>query len=161
MNINYRKIFPEESKIYRTIRLESLEKFPESFGTHYQEALKIDKFRMENDIEQQTAERFVLGAFDNKKLIGICAFVKEKNTIGAIYQMYVKKEYQGQNIGLKLIEAVIDEAHQQFPGIEIHLEVTPGNEKAYKLYKKAGFEEIKNPSHEELNKFIMMKYMTE
>lgn len=159
MNINYRKLFPEESKIYRTIRLESLEEFPESFCANYQEALKIEKFRMENDIEQQTAERFVLGAFAEKKLIGICAFVKEENNVGTLYQMYVKKEYQGKSIGLGLIEAVIDEARQQFGSIEIHLEVTPGNENTYKLYKKAGFEEVKNTFNEKFSSAITMKYM--
>ncbi|PRA92937.1 GNAT family N-acetyltransferase [Chryseobacterium sp. MYb7] len=161
MNINYRKIFPEESKIYRAIRLESLEKFPESFGANYQEALKIEKFRMENDIEEQTEERFVLGAFADKELIGICTFVKDENNIGNIYQMYVKKDYQGKNIGMGLIEAIINEARQKFNDIEIHLEVTHGNNKAYNLYKKAGFEEIKNNTNEKLRNHILMKYMSE
>lgn len=161
MNINYRKLFPEERKIYRNIRLESLEKFPASFGASYQEALKIEKFRMESDIEEQTAERFVLGAFADKELIGICTFVKDENDTGNIYQMYVKKEYQGKNIGLGLIDAVIDEARQQFHEIEICLEVTHGNESAYRLYKKAGFKEIKNTTREELGNHITMKYMPE
>ncbi|CAI8873593.1 GNAT family N-acetyltransferase [Chryseobacterium sp. IT-36CA2] len=161
MNINYRKIFPEESKIYRAIRLESLEKFPESFGANYQEALKIEKFRMENDIEEQTEERFVLGAFADKELIGICTFVKDENNIGNIYQMYVKKEYQGKNVGLELIEAIIDEARQKFNDIEIHLEVTHGNDKAYNLYKKAGFEEVESISKEGLSHNISMKYICE
>ena len=160
MNISYRKLLPEESKIYRDIRLESLEKFPESFGASYQEAMKIEKFRMENDIERQTAERFVTGAFAGKELIGICTFVKEENTAGAIYQMYVKKEYQGKNIGLGLIKVVIEEACQKFPGIEIHLEVTPENEKACRLYKKAGFEIIKDFSHQDFNSLITMKYIS-
>lgn len=161
MNINYRKLFPEERKIYRNIRLESLEKFPTSFGASYQEALKIEKFRMESDIEEQTAERFVLGAFVDKELIGICTFVKDENDTGNIYQMYVKKEYQGKNIGLGLIDAVIDEARRQFHEIEICLEVTHGNESAYRLYKKAGFKEIKNTTREELGNHITMKYMPE
>ncbi len=33
--ICYRKLHPEESKAYRTIRLESLEQFPESFCANY------------------------------------------------------------------------------------------------------------------------------
>ncbi|WP_164723254.1 hypothetical protein [Chryseobacterium aureum] len=50
---------------------------------------------MENDIEHQTAERFLSGAFADKKAFGICIFVKEENTAGAIYQMYVNEDYQG------------------------------------------------------------------
>ena len=98
-SISYRKLLPEESKIYRAIRLESLEKFPESFGTSYQEALSIEKFRIENDIEEQTPERFVFGAFAQQKLVGICTFIKNENNTGSLYQMYIKKEFQGKNMG--------------------------------------------------------------
>ncbi len=161
MNINYRKLFPKESKMYRNIRLESLEKFPDAFCASYQEALKTEKFRMENDIELQTAERFVLGAFIEKQLIGICAFVKDETDTGNIYQMYVKREFQGKNIGLGLIKAVIHLARQQFDNVEIGLEVIPGNNSAYRLYKKAGFEEITDESDKEPGNSIMMKYRPE
>ncbi|MBB6329714.1 ribosomal protein S18 acetylase RimI-like enzyme [Chryseobacterium sediminis] len=154
-SISYRKLLPEESKIYRAIRLESLEKFPESFGATYQEAVNIEKFRIENDIEEQTPERFVYGAFSQQELVGICTFVKNENNTGSIYQMYVKKEFQGKNIGQGLIEAVIAEASQKFNGIEIILEVAPGNDKAYNLYRKIGFQEIPSTSSEE----ICMKYV--
>lgn len=103
MNINYRKLLPEESKAYRTIRLESLEQFPESFGASYQEALKIEKFQIERDIEEQTFGRFVLGAYADDLLIGICTFVTSDKNSGTIYQMYVKREFQGKNIGQGLI----------------------------------------------------------
>ncbi|NIF06204.1 GNAT family N-acetyltransferase [Chryseobacterium sp. Tr-659] len=146
MNVNYRLLLPEESKIYRAIRLESLEKFPRAFGANYQEAVKIEKFRTESDIESQIPERFVLGAFMNKQLIGICTFIKDERNIGNIYQMYVKQEFQGKKIGLELLLNVITKAHERFNGIEIHLEVTPGNDKAHYLYKKAGFKDISRDS---------------
>lgn len=154
-DINYRKLIPEESRIYRAIRLESLEKFPESFGATYQEALRIEKFRIENDIEEQTPERFVCGAFTQQELVGICTFIKNENNTGSIYQMYVKREFQGKNIGQGLIESVITEVLQKFNGIEIFLEVIPGNDKAYNLYRKIGFQEILHTSSEE----IKMRYV--
>lgn len=153
--MHYRKLLPEESEIYRAIRLESLEKFPEAFGANYQEALSIKKFRIESDIEGETPERFVYGAFAQNELVGICTFVKNENSTGSIYQMYVKKEFQGKNIGQGLIEAVIAEACQNFNGIEIILEITPGNNKAYNLYRKIGFQEVTSTSSEE----IRMKYI--
>lgn len=142
MNIIYRVLLPHESKNYRIIRLESLEKFPESFGAVYQEAVQIEKFRMESDIENQTQGRFMVGAFSDDDLIGICAFVKEENPTGSIYQMYVKEHFQGKNIGWGLIQAVIGEASERFPGITIFLEVTDKNEKAYNLYRKIGFTDV-------------------
>lgn len=142
MNITYRVLLPHESKNYRTIRLESLEQFPESFGAVYQEALQIEKFRMESDIENQTQNRFMVGAFSDDELIGICAFVKEEDHKGSIYQMYVKENFQGKNIGFGLIQAVIGEACERFPDITILLEVTDKNEKAYNLYRKIGFIDV-------------------
>ncbi|WP_083997413.1 GNAT family N-acetyltransferase [Chryseobacterium angstadtii] len=141
MTISYRTLLPHEAKNYRNIRLESLEQFPESFGAVFQEALTIEKFRMESDIENQTRERFVVGALADGHLIGICAFVKEEHA-GHIYQMYVKESFQGKNIGLGLIQAVIEEARKRFGAITIFLEVTHKNEKAYHLYKKIGFMEV-------------------
>lgn len=151
MNINYRLLLPHESKNYRTIRLESLEKFPEAFFASYEESLKIEKFRLETDIEHQAQDRFVLGAFADAELIGICSFVKDENNAGNFYQMYVKEEFQGKNIGLGLIQAVIDEARKRFNEISIFLEVVHNNEKAYHLYKKTGFSEIVNDSREQEN----------
>lgn len=156
MHIEYRTLLPEESKIYRAIRLESLEKFPESFGANYLEALKTEKFRIENDIENQSTERFVFGAFADQELIGICVFVKNENNTGNIYQMYVRKGFQGKNIGFGLIQAIIHEANSRFGKIEIILEVTPKNDRAYHLYKKMGFSEIVNENDENN---IVMKYL--
>jgi ribosomal protein S18 acetylase RimI-like enzyme len=157
VNIKYRILLPHESRIYRTIRLESLEKFPESFSADYQEALKTEKFRLESDIEDQTDCRFVMGAFADKELIGICVFVKRDNKAANIYQMYVRGSFQGKNIGSGLIQAVIKEAYQQFPGIGIFLEVTDKNGKAYHLYKKIGFTET-NSETAEKSGLTAMKY---
>lgn len=157
MNIEYRNLLPHESSIYRAIRLESLEKFPASFGAQYHEALQIEKFRLEGDIEHQTPGRFVIGAFDNQDMVGICVFVKEENAAGSIYQMYVKESYQGKNVGSGLIQATINEARQRFSSVDIFLEVTPHNVKAYGLYKKIGFEAIKNET-EGVDANILMRY---
>ncbi|AZA98221.1 GNAT family N-acetyltransferase [Chryseobacterium joostei] len=157
MNIEYRNLLPNESNAYRKIRLESLEKFPESFGANYQEALKTEKFRIENDIENQSLDRFVFGAFVDQELIGICAFVKDESNTGNIYQMYVREGFQGKNIGSGLIQAIINEANNRFKSIEIVLEVTPKNERAYHLYKKIGFQEVIDENNSESN--MIMKYL--
>jgi len=141
MQVEYRELLPHESKAYSMIRLESLKRFPASFGADYEESLKIEKFRLENTIENPVLKRFVIGAFDATELIGICVFVKQEATTGSIYQMYVKENYQGKNIGFGLVQSVINEAESRFKDIEILLEVTANNLAAYHLYKKLGFEE--------------------
>ncbi|KAA0127792.1 GNAT family N-acetyltransferase [Chryseobacterium sp. SN22] len=158
MNVHYRKLLPEESKMYRTIRLESLQEFPNAFGVTYEEALKHERLRMELDIENQTRDRFVIGAFIDHQLIGICTFIKDENNTGYIYQMYVEKGYQGNKIGAGLMDKTIKEASHQFENIDIYLEVKRTNLYAYHLYKKIGFTEISEPSSPLDNPVIIMKF---
>lgn len=159
MNIEYRKLLSHESKMYRKIRLESLEQFPESFAATYQEVLNTEKLRMETDIENQTAEKFVLGAFADQELVGLCVFIKAEDHSGSIYQMYVNKNFQGKNIGSGLVQAVIHEAKEKFNITEVYLEVAHHNDSAYHLYKKNGFNEIEpQNSGEEISKVTVMKY---
>lgn len=157
VKIEYRALLSCESKDYRRIRLESLKVFPESFGANYEESLKIEKFTLEDNIENPVQEKLIFGAFDRSELIGICVFVKEGISTGSIYQMYVKKNYQGKNIGFRLIQSVIHEAENRFHDIDIVLEVTAHNLAAYHLYKKLGFEEI-NIDSEKNNGNKVMKY---
>lgn len=140
MPLEYRKLKSYESGIYREIRLESLKKFPEAFEADYQDALRTEKLRFEIDIENQETDRFMTGAFYGDELVGICGFAKDERGRGNIFQMYVKEEYQGRNIGMELLRAVINDADTK----EIILEVKPDNLNAFHLYQKAGFKEIEH-----------------
>jgi len=155
MLIEYRSLLPDESKEYRRIRLESLKEFPEAFSATYQETLNVEKLTLENDIENQTANKFVHGVFVNYKLIGICTFVKSDENIGNIYQMYVQKGFQGKNIGLNLVHETIKEATKRYHDLEIFLEVSVDNLQVKHFYLKAGFEQIRQ---NENSSDILMKY---
>ncbi|REC60732.1 GNAT family N-acetyltransferase [Chryseobacterium pennae] len=158
MNIEYRKLLAHESKIYRDIRLESLEQFPDSFAASYQESLKTEKLSMEINIENQIPGKVAFGAFADQRLIGICIFVKNENNSASIYQMYVKKGFQGKNIGSGLVQAVIHEANEKFTVNEIYLEVAANNHSAYQLYKKNGFKDVSNENGLNDTSEIVMKY---
>ncbi|MCL1667108.1 GNAT family N-acetyltransferase [Elizabethkingia ursingii] len=157
MKTEYRNLLPYESKIYRMIRLESLREFPDAFSASYEESVKMEKLRLEEYIENQITERFVTGAFVDNELSGICAFVNVGNNTGNILQMYVKKGFQGSNIGMGLVQAAIQEARSRFINITIELEVKPNNARAFNLYKKAGFQEIANNAQEAAD-IIIMRY---
>jgi len=143
MNIHYRKLQPADSKLYREVRLESLQKFPGSFGSSYEAEIAKPKLSFELNIEQQSSDKFIIGAFDDKKLFGICGFsqeagIKRKHS-GFITQMYIQPGYQGKKLGLVLVQTAIDEAFK-IPGLEqIVLGAMTTNFSAIKTYQRAGF----------------------
>jgi RimJ/RimL family protein N-acetyltransferase len=146
MKIVYRKLLPSESAQYREIRLESLKAHPDSFGSSYQDQSRMPKLMFEKAIEQPYDSRFVIGAFEQKELIGICGFVPftldffhDLEEAGTIIQMYVKPAYRGRKIGLDLVKAVIEEAFKLLGITKIVLGVKEDNMNAIRVYKKAGF----------------------
>ena len=155
MSIIYRILLPNESKIYREIRLESLKTFPDSFETKYEDSMKQEKLAFETEIENQSIDRFVCGTIDDEKLIGIFTFAKDKYGKGNIIQMFVKPEYQGQNIGRNLLKFILKEAKNRLPETDIFLEVAKDNLSPFHLYKKAGFKIEKESENERI---ILMKF---
>jgi len=155
MKITYRKLVAIDSKQYREVRLESLKLHPESFGSTFAEQRKLPKLMFEKALEQPVDGRFVIGAFDQESLIGICGFIPfvldskdDLDNTGTIIQMYVKSAYRGRKVGLGLIKATLHEAFK-IPGIEqIVLGVKKGNMSAIRVYEQAGFE-IVNPDGRE------------
>jgi len=146
MNIQYRKLQPADSKTYRELRLESLKNYPNNFGSGYEAEVAKPKLAFEMNIEQQLEEKFIMGAFDGEKLIGICGFVREEATKaqhrGLIIQMYIQPEYQSHKFGLQLLQATTNLAFQ-LPDMEhIVLGVITTNIAAAKIYEQAGFIEF-------------------
>lgn len=147
MKITYRKLDAADSRRYREIRLESLKVHPESFGSSYEEQRQLPKLKIEKMLEQPVDESFVVGAFDQKAIVGICAFIpfipSDEHGFryaGVIIQVYVKSAYSGKKVGLNLVKVVIDEAFK-LPDIEqIILEVVEGNISAIRVYEQAGFQ---------------------
>jgi RimJ/RimL family protein N-acetyltransferase len=147
MNFTYRKLVADDSAQYRKIRLESLELHPESFGSTYEEQSKLPKLKFEEALEEPIDDRFLIGAFDQGELIGICGFLPfvpdemlGLSNTGLIIQVYVKSAYRGRKIGLSLVEAAIDEAFKISAIKQIVLGVREGNISAIRVYEQAGFD---------------------
>jgi len=132
-------------KLYRELRLECLKIFPENFGSVFEVEVAKPKLYFENHIEEQPIGKFMIGAFDGEKLIGVCGFVqetglKEKHK-GSAIQMNVLPQYHGKGVGLGLLQTVVDEAFK-IPEVEqVLLAVVNTNIAAIKTYEKAGFKE--------------------
>ena len=121
MEIEFRKLLPNESNSYREIRLQCLEKFPKNFTSNYQDEKAKDKLFFQSYIENSNSNKFVIGAFHNNHLIGISGFNRHEREktdhSGIIIQVYVVPEYQGKSIGSNIIKSTLNEAFK-INGIE-------------------------------------------
>ena len=150
--IKIRKLSLGDSGQYRKIRLVSLKEHPESFGATYEEQRLLPKLMFEKALERPVDDRFVVGAFDQEELIGICGYlpfvpneVLDLSRAGIIIQMYVRSTYSGRKIGLNLTQATIREAFRAPDINQIVLGVRTGNIPAIRVYEQAGFQ----PYHSE------------
>lgn len=143
MPIIIRKLQPNESSIYREIRLTCLQNAPNNFGSTYEEEVLIPKLKFEMFIENDSQDHFMFGAFDDRKLIGTTGFNRMDRQRamhrGEVVQVYVDSNYRGQNVGERLLRSVLDYAFA-LDGLEqIQLSVIAANQTAIRLYEKLGF----------------------
>jgi ribosomal protein S18 acetylase RimI-like enzyme len=138
MPIIIRKLLPHEAGIYREIRLDCLKNSPEYFGSTYEEELRIPKLKFEGYIEQASPDHFIYGVLNDEKLIGLAGFDRMERQRarhrGEVIHMYVDSNHRGQNMGERLLRALLEEGIEQ-----AQLSVIAGNQRAIKLYEKVGF----------------------
>lgn len=143
MEIQIRKLLPNQSNSYRELRLQCLKHHPEYFTTNYQDEKTKKTLFFQAYIEQADTNNFVIGAFHNNVLIGISGFKRHErkkiNHGGVIIQVYVISEFQGRKIGSNLVKHTLDEAFK-IDGIEqIEIGVISSNKKAKNIYENLGF----------------------
>lgn len=158
------KLTKYDAEDYRQIRLEALYKNPDSFGTTYhEEAIKtIEQFRDRIPVDNNN---FILGCFEDKKLIGIVAFHQESRIKlrhkAYISSMYVKQEYREKGIGKLLLNELIERA-KAINDIEILLlDIVKINFLAKQLYLSLGFKiyGIEKMAYKFNNQYFDLEFM--
>ncbi len=151
MNITYRILLPADAAAYRNLRLECLAKHPDNFGTGVEEERCQPELKFEKIIKTGSTDSFMMGVFDEERLVGLCGFNREDRLKtkhrGEIVQMYVDATYAGKHIGPSLLNAAIKRAFESGVIEQIALSLVHQNERANRVYEKLGFEEygrIKN-----------------
>ena len=143
MNLIFRKINANEYLIYRQIRLECLQQYPEYFGSTFEEENARQELVFEKYIKEENPDHFMTGAFDNEVLIGICGFDRQgRNKTkhrGEIVQMYVNADYANKKVGANLLITTINYAFINPEIDQITLSFVEGNLNANKLYENIGF----------------------
>jgi ribosomal protein S18 acetylase RimI-like enzyme len=142
--IIYRKLKAAEALAFRLLRLECLQNFPEKMGTSLEDEAEKPKLFFEEQIERESPDFIFFGAFTGDDLIGIAGFVrgnrlKTRHT-GEVVSMYVKSGFQGQNVGERILRALLETAFA-LDGVEqAYLTVFADNAAAVRLYERIGFE---------------------
>lgn len=140
-----RRLQPHESREYRAMRLACLRENPRMFGSTYEEEAANPKLLFESLIESQDPNDFMLGAFSEQVLCGICGFRREPRVRarhrGELVHMYVAPSAAGKGIGKLLINGVIRTAFENPEIRQIVLSVVAHNQNAIGLYLRSGFRE--------------------
>jgi ribosomal protein S18 acetylase RimI-like enzyme len=130
---------------YHELRLRALREHPDAFTSSYEEErlkpLAWVKSRVVPSAE--APNDFVLGAFEDGKLVGILGMSVEPRAKsrhkGHVFGMYVAPEYAGRGVGQKLMAYCIRRARGIAALEQLQLTVTESNMRAKSLYEKTGF----------------------
>jgi ribosomal protein S18 acetylase RimI-like enzyme len=141
--MEYLILLPKYSEKYRNIRLESLLLSPDSFGSTFEIENAREKLSFQKNIEDKAEDKFVVGCFEEKHLVGICGFyiLPEATNIGGLVQLYVKEEFRRKGIAKQLMIKVIEKAFSLDKVKKIQLGVLTENISVIKLYEDLGFKE--------------------
>lgn len=92
-------------------------------------------------LESYLSQSQLFGLFAGEKTIGICAFLPLDNTLAEVKNISIRKGYQGQGLGKRLLSHVIKEAQSQgFEKLRI-CTATSGLVQQH-LYQKSGFRPV-------------------
>lgn len=127
---------------FMRIRLNSLKNHPEAFGSAFEDGMDTEKTR--RDLAAKGEQNFILGFFEDTKLVGMVGFIRRTNRKevhkGIIWGVYIEPSYTGQGIGRRLMEACLEKA-THLPGLEfVFLGVSRTAKAAHNLYQSLGFE---------------------
>lgn len=132
-----------DAERYQSLRLRALREHPEAFAPAFEEEQRLSLEAVAKRLQGASAERYVLGAFEQEALNGLLHFhrweglkIKHRASIGG---MYVPPEFRGRGIGKALLLDAIARA-RMLRGLEdLILAVTVGNAQARALYLAVGF----------------------
>ena len=138
-----RKLTGEDAQVYWQLRLEALQQNPEAFATTYEDAIaRVDPInRVAGNLNADGSS--TLGAFIDDELVGMMTLAGEgapklRHRVNLL-AVYVTPRVRGKQVGLTLLQAIIEHAKQWRHVEKINLTVVSTNKPAIRLYEKAGF----------------------
>jgi ribosomal protein S18 acetylase RimI-like enzyme len=126
------------------LRLEALQGDPEAFSSSAEEHQSLSLEDVRSRLGSPTGDSFVVGSFDEGRLVGMVGFYREKGLKtrhkGRIWGVYVTPSHRVKGLARLIMDRVLDRA-QSIDGIEqILLSYTTTQAAAKRLYVSLGFE---------------------
>lgn len=137
-----RLLGPADAQAFQQLRLDALRDAPSAFSSSYEEERDTPLAAVAEQLTAQP-ERFVIGAFENGRLIGIAGLHREEQAKlshkAVLWGVYVAPDARKRGTGRKLLARGIEEA-ASMPGLtQINLSVNSANAAALALYEGLGF----------------------
>ena len=140
--ITVRRIRIGEGGLFRQMRLTALRESPSAFASTYESALSRSQksWCEQADGTAQGPDRATFIAFSDDLPIGIAALYRDKARMdaGEVLQVWVAPEYRSTGVALNIMDAVFQWAGEN--GFRtVIATVKKGNGRAFKFYRKYGF----------------------
>jgi len=142
--IEIRLLTNRDAEVYWHLRLEALEREPQSFGESAAEHRRTTLESATERLASNPDDNFVFGAFHEAQLVGMAGFfryqIAKARHKGRVWGVYVRESFRGAGVGRALLVALLEKI-KACPGVEqVSLTVVSGQEAASALYRSLGFQ---------------------
>jgi ribosomal protein S18 acetylase RimI-like enzyme len=142
--VEIRLLTADDAEAFWHLRLQALRNDPASFADSAEEHLETTvETTRERLSKNDAASNFVIGVFEDGKLIGTAGFFRRPNNKerhkGHIWGVYVRPESRGKGLASALMKEIVSRA-REIDGLEQITLVASANLPAQRLYKALGFE---------------------